>query len=324
MKENHNILLSIVIPAYNAEPYLRKCVDSCIHQVGEVPHYEIVIVNDGSTDNTQGIIDEYNAKYDIVSYIRQSNGGLSKARNEGLKVAKGNYVWFVDSDDWIAENALSVLASIIIKDRPDVITFKSCDWKEGELITRRSPYNKDMGELAGMDILKIMGTKMWNPCVPFYCMKRKMLLDNSLSFMEGIIHEDSEFTPRMLYYAHTAYASSEILYYVYQNPVSLNRQKNPDKGFHTLRVVDSLCKFSVTIPNRSERRIFNDIIATTMNMGMKETRDMDQARVATFCIKIHKGIVSCMIDSTKIKHKIEGILLMFMPRAMVRFISKHQ
>ena len=114
------LTFSLVIPAYNAEPYLRRCVDSCLLHKGSVPKYEIIIVNDGSTDGTQGIIDEYvndsfnkNDNNPQVSFISQPNGGLSKARNEGLKIAKGEYVWFVDSDDWIAENALAVLNKII-------------------------------------------------------------------------------------------------------------------------------------------------------------------------------------------------------------------
>lgn len=328
------ILLSIVIPAYNAEPYLKKCVDSCLLQKGSIPNYEIIIVNDGSTDGTQGIIDNYiNANLNVnendnnpkVSFIRQPNGGLSKARNEGLKIAKGEYVWFVDSDDWIAENALAVLNKIINdNNHPDVITFRGCDWREGTMNLRSSAFLADANEQSGMDLLRAMGTKYWNPCVPFYCMKRQILIDNSLHFMEGVIHEDSEFTPRMLYIAKTAYVSSEVLYYVYQNPVSLNRKKNPEKAFHTLRVIGSLSSFCSGISNKKERLIFNDIIATTMNMAMKETKDMDQDRFTTFCTKIQKNMIACMIESTKLKHKVEGLMLMVMPRTLVKFVSKHQ
>ena len=327
------ILLSIVIPAYNAECYLKKCVDSCLKQSGRLPEYEIVIINDGSTDGTQGIIDEYfnenNSKNENrnqnpkVSFISQPNGGLSKARNEGLKKAKGEYVWFVDSDDWIAEHALSVIAAAIAKHHPDVITFKGYDSKGNDLKERKNPYSND-AITTGLDVLRMMGTKMWNPCAQYYCMKKQFMEEHALRFMDRVIHEDCEFTPRMLYYAKSVYIISDLLYYSYHNPVSLNRKKNPEKGFHTLRVLDSLCSFSNTILDKKDKLLFNDIIATTMNMAMKETRDMDKDRFTAFCTKIQKNMIACMIESTKLKHKVEGLMLMVMPRTLVKFVSKHQ
>ena len=329
-----NIILSIVIPAYNAEPYLRKCVDSCIQQSGKLPEYEIVIVNDGSTDGTQAIIDEYlNAnlnpnengnKSPKISFISQPNGGLSKARNEGLKKCQGEYVWFVDADDWIVENALSLLTQIIRNNQPDVVTFRGYDWRNGIIKERRSIFLSDMKGLSGMDVLKIMGTAYWNPCVPFYLMKRQMLIDDSLQFMEGVIHEDSEFTPRMLYIAKTAYVTTELLYYVYQNPVSLNRKKNPEKAFHTLRVIDSLCKFSAIIPNCSDRRIFNDIIATTMNTAMKETKDMEEKQLIDFKNRIPARLEIFMLQSSKLKFRLEGLMLFVAPYILIKYIRKHQ
>ena len=329
-----NIILSIVIPAYNAEPYLRKCVDSCIQQSGKLPEYEIVIVNDGSTDGTQAIIDEYlNAnlnpnengnKSPKISFISQPNGGLSKARNEGLKKCQGEYVWFVDADDWIVENALSLLTQIIRNNQPDVVTFRGYDWRNGIIKERRSIFLSDMKGLSGMAVLKKMGTAYWNPCVPFYLMKRQMLIDDSLQFMEGVIHEDSEFTPRMLYIAKTAYVTTELLYYVYQNPVSLNRKKNPEKAFHTLRVIDSLCKFSAIIPNCSDRRIFNDIIATTMNTAMKETKDMEEKQLIDFKNRIPARLEIFMLQSSKLKFRLEGLMLFVAPYILIKYIRKHQ
>ena len=327
------ILLSIVIPAYNAEPYLKKCVDSCLLQKGSIPNYEIIIVNDGSTDGTQGIIDNYinanlnvneNVNYPKVSFIRQPNGGLSKARNEGLKKAQGEYVWFVDSDDWIADNSLVVLSRIINENNhPDVITFRGYDWREGKIYMRRSAFSSDVKGQSGIDLLWNMGTVYWNPCVPFYCMKRQILIANSLHFMEGVIHEDSEFTPRMLYIAKTAYVSSEVLYYVYQNPVSLNRKKNPEKAFHTLRVIDSLCSFCNDIPKKKDRKIFNDIIATTMNTAMKETKDMEEKQLIDFKNRIPARLGLLMLQSTILKYKLEGLMLFLAPNQLIQYIRKH-
>lgn len=327
------ILLSIVIPAYNAEPYLRKCVDSCLNQKGSLPNYEIIIVNDGSTDGTQIIIDEYvnenknnnkNMNHNPkVSFISQPNGGLSKARNEGLKKAQGEYVWFVDSDDWIAENALLVMADIITNRHPDVITFRGYDWKNGNLKVRKNPYTKDM-QISGMEALTMMGTDKWNPCAQYYCMNKQFMKENALHFMDGIIHEDSEFTPRMLYVAKSVYVTMELLYYTYHNPVSLNRKKNPEKAFHTLRVVDSLCKFCATIPNCSDKRIFNDIIATTMNTAMKETKDMNMIQYRDFLNRIPKYVYKYMMLSSKVKYRIEGVFLMFFPSVFIKYVRSHQ
>lgn len=324
------ILLSIVIPAYNAESYLKKCVDSCLLQKGSVPKYEIIIVNDGSTDGTQGIIDEYvndsfnkNDNNPQVSFISQPNGGLSKARNEGLKIAKGEYVWFVDSDDWIAENALTVMADIITNHHPDVITFRGYDWKEGNLKIRKNPYTKEM-QMSGMDVLTLMGTNRWNPCAQYYCMNKQFMKENALHFMDGVIHEDSEFTPRMLYVAKSVYVTMELLYYTFHNPVSLNRKKNPEKAFHTLRVIDSLYKFSTTIPNASDRRIFNDIIATTMNTAMKETKDMEEEQLLDFKNRIPDKLGILMSQSSNLKFKLEGLVLFVAPNQLIQYIRKHQ
>lgn len=319
-----NIEISLIIPAYNAEAYLQKCIDSCLKQNGELPKYEIIIVNDGSTDGTQTIIDEYAERNGIISFISQENGGLSRARNVGLEKAKGEYVWFVDSDDWIADNALCVLSRIIKTNHPDVVAFRGYDWIEGVRKVRRSPFMADEHNLSGIDILKRMGTVLWCPCVPLYCMRRQFLLDHSLTFMEGVIHEDSEFTPRMLYMAQTAYITSEIMYYVFQNPVSLNRRKNPQKGFHTLRVVDSLCRFSDSIYNKNEKKLINDIIATTMNMGMKETKDMDKMLLHRFCDNIQKSVSIKMLLSSKLRYKIEGLLLMSFPYSFVYYVRMNQ
>ena len=96
--------LSIIIPMYNVEPYIEKCLLSCLNQ--NIPHadYEIIVVNDGSPDGSLGIARRIASTVDNMLIVSQENGGLSAARNKGLSYAKGEYVWFVDSDDWIEEN----------------------------------------------------------------------------------------------------------------------------------------------------------------------------------------------------------------------------
>ena len=94
--------VSVIVPVYNVEKYLAKCLDSLINQ--EFFNYEIIVVNDGSTDNSQEIIEEYAKRYDIIKDVFKKNGGLSSARNYGLEKASGKYITFVDSDDYVDEN----------------------------------------------------------------------------------------------------------------------------------------------------------------------------------------------------------------------------
>lgn len=106
------MVFSIIIPVYNVERYLRQCLDSCLDQDIPKSEYEIIIVNDGSPDNSQVIINEYALLYDNICVINKSNGGLSTARNAGLSIAKGNFIWFVDSDDSIVSNSLKYIYDI--------------------------------------------------------------------------------------------------------------------------------------------------------------------------------------------------------------------
>ena len=99
-----NILLSIIVPVYNVQDYLGKCLDSILCQITD--EIECILIDDGSTDNSGKICDEYNEKYSSIITIHKENGGLSSARNEGLKYAKGKYITFIDSDDRIAENSM--------------------------------------------------------------------------------------------------------------------------------------------------------------------------------------------------------------------------
>lgn len=112
--------ISLVVPIYNVEKYLRKCLDSLLAQT--FSDIEIILVNDGSSDNSLGICEEYLQKDTRITLINKKNGGLSDARNVGLKIAKGDYIGFVDSDDWVEPNMYEVLYKLSIKENADIST----------------------------------------------------------------------------------------------------------------------------------------------------------------------------------------------------------
>ena len=115
--------ISIIIPVYNVENYLRQCIESILEQ--EYEEKEIILVDDGSTDNSGSICDEYADKYENVLVIHKENGGLSDARNVGLAKAAGEYVLFVDSDDFVEENSLSPIVEIVNANPVDVVLLEA-------------------------------------------------------------------------------------------------------------------------------------------------------------------------------------------------------
>ncbi len=112
------LTISVIVPVYNAEKYISKCLDSILSQEGD---FDIVVVNDGSTDSSLKILQEYAKKYKNIKLINQDNQGVSAARNVGLKAASAKYITFVDSDDWLEPNAFNLAIDVIKKDKSDVL-----------------------------------------------------------------------------------------------------------------------------------------------------------------------------------------------------------
>lgn len=121
-------MISVIVPAYNAEKYIKKCIKSILNQT--YSNFEIIIVNDGSTDNTLNIINEFNDKR--IRIINQKNGGVSNAKNTALDIIKGDYVTFVDSDDTIPKDALEILINLMTDD----VDFVSGNYNEVKFVTK--------------------------------------------------------------------------------------------------------------------------------------------------------------------------------------------
>lgn len=129
-------LFSIIVPVYNTKTYLERCVKSILNQ--NYDGFELILVDDGSSDGSADICDEYAKSDKRVRVIHKKNGGVSSARNCGLKMATGDYVWFVDSDDYIQQDALLILHEVVMRDKKDLYVFnthKENETFEGDLDT---------------------------------------------------------------------------------------------------------------------------------------------------------------------------------------------
>lgn len=191
--------LSIIVPVFKVEPYLRKCVDTLRNQDLSEDAYEIILVDDGSPDQCPSICDEYAVKYPNISVIHRENGGLSAARNSGLEVVQGEYVQFVDSDDYLEPNVLKTLVSKMDTDSLDVLRFNYQNVNERGEVFEPNKVSKPFVDYRDdiCDGLKFLSERLGYGCYACqFILRRDMLRD--CRFKEGIFFEDSEWTPRML------------------------------------------------------------------------------------------------------------------------------
>lgn len=191
--------ISLILPVYNVEQYLPKCIESCLCQDLPKTEYEIIIVIDGSLDNSLSIAKKYQQKYSCISIVERPNGGLSAARNTGLKHATGEYVWFIDSDDYINKNILNEIFTQLQQNKLDALWV---DWQDvnekGKALKPFAPhyFRKDSSVMSGHDFMANVLSNFlfaWS-----FIYRRSFLMTNQLLFTEGMFYEDSDFAFRSL------------------------------------------------------------------------------------------------------------------------------
>lgn len=198
------IILSIIIPVYKVEKYIDGTLSSIYNQHTDETMFEVIVVNDGTPDNSMAIVDKFKHSHTNLTVISQSNQGLSVARNEGLRVAQGKYIWFVDSDDNIEDNILNKLLVIVKNENSDILGFGLTRINEaGSFICTESPFlKKKYYSLYGkMCSGKYLYHKINIGVVQRYIYSHSFLKKNSLSFYPGIWYEDEQFSVRAFFFA---------------------------------------------------------------------------------------------------------------------------
>ena len=205
---------SIVVPVYNVELYLEQCLESLRTQ--DYSDYEVICVNDGSTDSSRKILTAWETRMPQMRVIDRANGGLSAARNTGLQAATGDYVVFVDSDDWVEPMMLARLAEE--SDGEDMICF-ACRKSDSGATDTLIPEQTDGWSYYNRHALE--HRKVPFVCVWQRCYRRSFLIENNLCFREGILHEDNEFTPRACLKAKKVTVIPDVLYNYRVRPGSI-------------------------------------------------------------------------------------------------------
>ena len=246
------MLLSIIVPVYNVEEYIERCIKSLLKSE-ESLCYEIILVNDGSKDGSGNICDKYSETYDYIKTFHKENGGLSDARNYGLKYATGKYIVFVDSDDYLKQNSLNEIYCFLENSDEDIICFdvEKVENEKVELL-RYLPTNKI---LTGLEFLRLQyKNKSMQIAVWHNIYRRNLLIENNLYFKKGIYHEDEEWTPRVFLQAESVVHLQSSFYKYMIREGSIMKQKDFSK--HIQDMSNTLRDFVEQYQEKIESELF--------------------------------------------------------------------
>ena len=298
---------SIVVPIYNVEGYLKKCLDSILNQT--FVDYEIILVNDGSTDQSLSIIKEYMSKYPDIKLINQENKGLSEARNAGLKEARGNYVLFVDSDDFIDKDLLLNLNDSIINN-PDLVRFQLRVVSDKTIDINEEAFDSLNGHDAFKKIIKYRFVEnAWA-----YLYSRKYLIDNGFLFKPNMYHEDYGLIPLAIIKASIVNSISYIGYNYVQRSNSImsdsNYMKTRKKAF------DVLSQY-LDIVNKDSDPYYRSFLANSVILKLKDLNKEDYKKYLSE-IKKHNVIDNILSDT--LPRKIKKMLLKISPKLYLKVV----
>ena len=288
---------SIIIPVYNVEPYLRECLDSVLQQT--YGDWEAICVNDGSIDGSATILDEYSARDSRFRVITQPNGGLSAARNTGLDNAQGNYILFLDSDDWLETNALLTLSNHLNEE--DIICFSGRRYFEKTRtfnpVDRLTEKTYD-GGMTYYNENALLHRDFAFVCVVLRAYKRSFLIENGLRFMEGIFHEDNLFTPIACYYAKSVCQIADCLYNYRVRANSITDSNQSKRMADLMKIANELAAFFVPKTGFDKTIVFRAITHHYQRV-FEDTPKAEQKKMRQAC----DWKLYYKVSRTKLRHR---------------------
>lgn len=233
------ILLSIIVPVYNTETYLEQCLTSICHQLNS--QTELIIINDGSTDQSETIILAYQQQYSTQSirYVFQNNEGVSVARNKGTSLAQGRYIWFVDSDDYITDNAISELLAIIRMNTSEIIHFHLSYLYEERLLVSQN-YSIEAFESNSIAYKEYLASYDFNVTTKLF--RRDFLKRIAIPFPDKLYYEDIVAVLYVLYAQSFYYYPAYLYIYRRNQQSSITHQVDSAKQLDVIKVTQLIEK----------------------------------------------------------------------------------
>lgn len=264
-----SIKLSIIVPVYNIEQYIRPCIESIFKQGLDDSTFEVILVNDGTKDNSFGVIEDIIKSHSNIVIIEQENQGLSVARNTGINNATGDYIQFVDSDDLLVDNSLRILTEELSKSLPDILYAGFVKMTNEEIDTQpikpldHVDYRETTGRKSFFEDFNPRQCYVWRA---FY--KKSFLEDNQLSFIPGIYFEDIPFTIECHLKAGKCVRTDYTFYIYRQRPNSIVSTINKKKVMDFNHVIARLWEFRQRNLSPAEDKQLLEAISTTFNIEM--------------------------------------------------------
>lgn len=312
--------ISIIVPVYNVEKYLDRCINSILKQ--DFKEFELLLIDDGSTDNSGEKCNEYKLKDNRVRVIHKVNGGLSDARNFGLDLAKGDYVGFVDSDDWIDEKMYSTLYQLAIEYDADITTCGIKEWKNNNNDNKNINNKITIKEFSNSEaIYSLYHNELsgYSACNKLY---RKSLFDNT-RFPKGRIFEDASIMYKLYHFSNKIVYNDYKLYNYRKRDESITTQKVSNKRLDIVLMFNELIPFIKNnysyMASYIESMYFNslrNIIVDIINENTFFEKEDIIENVSNIVRENLKAIIKN--KNIEIKHKILAVIIGYYPKALFK------
>lgn len=306
------IKISVIIPIYNVENYIEECLNSIINQT--IREIEIIVIDDGSKDNSINIVKKF--KDNRIKIIQKENGGLSSARNVGLRLALGEYIYFIDSDDYLGmDTSLEEMYKLAKENDSDIVIGNAIKYysEDEKYIFQRDKELFNQKNMKSEEFLiKAIKTYSMHSAVCFNMYKKKILIENKLFFKEGYLHEDEDFTPRVFLKANSISIYPENFYIYRFRKDSIIGRKNKKNGEDLLEICTELENIINEIENKELKILLSErTVQLALNTSYTYRLDNVEKRSKDFVVK----------NSYDKKLKLHSILYKLRPNLYYKFID---
>lgn len=266
-------IISVIVPIYRVEKYLNQCLDSICNQTYK--NLEIILIDDGSPDNCGKICDEYALKDKRIKVIHKTNGGLSDARNTGLKLASGDYIAYVDSDDYIANNAYEILIREALNHDLDIVAANGLiisNHKNMSPLMKEKSFSQEI--MTGIEYMcESIKQKSFHVCVWLNLYKKEILINKQLYFQRELLHEDEEWTPRVFMEAkRVKYIDFKYYYYLVRDGSITNSKDTSKNGLDIVSTCYKLEDLYNRNVSRENKKILNGYLLEIFLGGIYKGR----------------------------------------------------